>query len=165
MKRNPHMDEFIKHLQTLAKPDQEDRAALAALRRAVSGNPRYIFDTFQYIGAYLPSQPQAQDDYVLVAALFAYHPQGCEEGNMGAHFAALSAVNPERKQALERRFSAILKAHPDDLAYHLRAAVSLLKSNGIPVNWRQLLYDMRHWGYFDRFVQRDWATAFWGRTI
>lgn len=163
MKRDQHIQDFVNHLRALAEAD--DRAALAALRRAWNGEQRDIIGTFRYVGRYLLPYQQVQDDYVSIAALFAYHPQSCEEGSMGTHFAALRATNPEREQALERRFSAMLKAHPDDLSHHLRAAVSLLKSNKppIPVNWYQLLWDVRHWGYPGHFVQRRWATAFWGQ--
>jgi CRISPR system Cascade subunit CasB len=164
MKKNQHIQNFISHLQALAKAN--DRAALAALRRAWSGEQRDIIGTFRYVGRHLPPYRQAQDNYVLIAALFAHHPQSCEEGNMGTHFAALRAANPKREQALERRFSAMLRAHPDDLPHHLRTAVDLLKSNEvpIPVNWYQLLWDVRRWGHPEHFVQRHWATAFWGRT-
>ena len=162
MSKDQHIEGYIAHLKALVK--EENRAALAALRRALSGNPRYITDAFQYIGRYLPSYRRGQDAYILVGALFAYHPQVAEKGNMGNHFAALRGKNPEREKAFERRFSAMLKAHPDDLAYHLRAAVSLLKSNEIPVNWPQLLRDVLRWGHPERFVPRDWAAAFWGRT-
>lgn len=159
--KHQHIKTFTDYLHILAQ--EENRAALAALRRALSGNPRYITDTFQYIGYYLPVHPQAQDNYILVGALFAYHPETTTEGNLGAHFAELRRRLPDRADALERRFSAMLKAHPDDLTSHLRAAVGLLKGQEIPVNWYQLLYDVSHWGHIDRFVQRQWANAFWGR--
>ena len=164
MKKNQHIEDYVTHLQSLAENEKENRAALAALRRALSGNPRYITDTFQYIGWYLPDHPQAQDVYILIGALFAYHPQVSEQGNMGDHFAALRRREPEREKAFERRFNAMLKAHPDDLTSHLRAIVGLLKSQEIPINWYRLLYDLRYWGHVDVFAQRQWAAAFWGRT-
>lgn len=165
MKKNQRIQDFVSQLQALIQAD--DRAALAALRRAWSGEQRDIIGTFRYIGRYLPHYRRGQDNYILIAALFAYYPRSCEAGNMGAHFATLCTASPDREQALERRFSAMLKAHPDNLAHHLRAAIGLLKSNEIriPVNWYQLLWDVQHWGFSGRFVQRDWATVFWGRTL
>ena len=159
MKKNPHIETFIRRLRDLH--EQDDRGALAALRRALNGRPEYQLGVFRYIGWQLPSHTRAQDDYILVAAMFAYHPKSCNTGNMGTHFAALRAIDEAKTKTLERRFTALLKAHPDDLAYHLRSVIGLLKSNEVPVNWPQLLYDVRYWGHHDRFIQREWATAFW----
>jgi CRISPR system Cascade subunit CasB len=166
MKKNQHIERFITHLQSLV--EKKDRAALAVLRRALSGNPRYVTDTFQYIGWYLPEGQREQDAYILVGALFAYHPQSTPEGNMGNHFAALRQrweKAHKRTESLERRFNGLLRAHPDDLTPHLRSATSLLERDEVPVNWERLLYDVCYWGHFDRFVQRDWANAFWSRSM
>jgi CRISPR system Cascade subunit CasB len=66
------------------------------------------------------------------------------------------------EEAVERRFVALLNAHPEDLDKHLRHAVSLLKAHEIPVDWLRLLGDLRGWGNPERYVQRNWARAFWG---
>jgi CRISPR system Cascade subunit CasB len=44
---------------------------------------------------------------------------------------------------------------------HLRQILSLLKSKDVPINWAQLLSDIRHWERDDRIVQKAWARAFW----
>jgi len=167
MNKKEYIERYINRLQTLAEPETENRAALAALRRALSGNPRYVTDTFQHIGWYLPDSQREQDAYVLVGALFAYHPQSASEDNLGAHFATLRKrweKAQKRTESLERRFNGLLRAHPDDLTSHLRSAISLLKRDEVPVHWEQLLYDVCYWGHFNRFVQRDWANAFWGQS-
>lgn len=166
MNKKEHIERYIHYLQNLADPEQENRAALAALRRALSGNPRYVTDTFQYIGWYLPNHQREQDAYVLVGALFAYHPQSASEGNLGHHFAMLRERWEQAQkstESLERRFNGLLRAHPDDLTPHLRSAISLLKRDEVPVHWERLLYDVSYWGHFERFVQREWANAFWRR--
>lgn len=159
---NPHIDRFIERLEDLR--EQEDRAALATLRRALSGSTEHTIGAFRYIGHWLPQHTVDQDNYILIAALFASHPQPGGTGNMGDHMTRLRLSDENKAQSTERRFMTLLKAHPGDLAYHLRQAVSLLKSHEVPVDWRQLLYDVQYWGHEDRFVQRRWATAFWGRT-
>jgi len=167
MNKKEYIERYINHLQTLAEPEKKDRAALAALRRALSGNSRYSTDTFQYIGWYLPDSQREQDAYILVGALFAYHPQSAGEGNLGAHFATLRErweKAQKRTESLERRFNGLLRAHPDDLTSHLRSTVSLLKRDEVPIHWEQLLYDVCYWGHSDHFVQRGWANAFWGRS-
>ena len=102
--------------------------------------------------------------YYTVAALFAYHPDTGGTGNMGAHFAR--ARDPQGDNtAIERRFTALLAAHPEDLDFYLRQAVSFLKSKEVPVNWHQLTFDLFGWSNSSRYVQRQWASAFWGRSV
>ena len=81
---------------------------------------------------------------------------------MGQHFARAWNVKGDNT-ALERRFTVLLAAHPDDVGDHLRQAISFLKSQDIPINWHQLLRDLVAWGHPDRFVQQQWARGFWGR--
>ena len=64
--------------------------------------------------------------------------------------------------AIERRFVALLAAHPDDLALYLRQAISYLRSKEVPVNWQQLLVDLQAWSHPDQYVQKRWVRAFWG---
>jgi CRISPR type I-E-associated protein CasB/Cse2 len=121
---------------------------------------------YRYVIPWLPQNPSPRKEgaYYLVAALFAYHPKYTLHGNMGAHLA--QTRGPEGgDEALERRFTALLAAHPEDLPVYLRQAVSYLKSKDeIPVNWSQLLRDLQSWAHPDRFVQKRWAGEFWRRS-
>jgi CRISPR system Cascade subunit CasB len=65
-------------------------------------------------------------------------------------------------EGAEHRFTALLGAHREELEHHLRSAVSLLKSHDVPVDWEQLLRDIRWWGGAARRVERSWASAYWG---
>ena len=156
---NPYNEGFIKRLEDLREAD--DRAALAVLRRALSGRKEDVWRAFQPVGYQLPPQPQQQDIFILIGALFAHHPQAGGNGNMGDHMAALRKTDPNKASSAERRFTVLVTTHPDDLSYHLRQVISLLASSGIPVKWPQLLYDVQYWDHPDRFVQRQWATQFW----
>lgn len=160
-------ERFISYLQELA--DKEDRAALAALRRSLGKSPGEAAETHRYVLRFNP-EPWEESAYYLVAGLFALHPESWphKEGdkrltNLGASFAWMKA-KPEASSdsSIERRFVALLDCHADDLADHLRHAVSLLKAKEIPVDWLQLLRDLRRWNHEERFVQRGWARAFWG---
>jgi CRISPR system Cascade subunit CasB len=82
---------------------------------------------------------------------------------MGSHLA--KTRTDSGADALERRFTALLAAHPDDLPDYLRQAVSFLKSKEVPVNWNQLLWDLQNWDRRDDpkySVQKKWARSFWG---
>lgn len=160
MKQGKHP--FIQYLEALR--DNDERGALADLRRGLGQAPGTAPAMYPYVVPYLPSTIGRHDEeiYYLIAALFAYHDKPGGRGNMGDHFAATRALKGE-STAIERRFTALLTAHPEDLPFYLRQAISYLKSNDVPVNWNQLFYDLRRWGYDDRRVQKQWARSFWGR--
>ncbi len=147
---------FITCLERL----RDDRGALAALRRGLGQPPGTVADMYRYVVPWLPDDSEAA--YYLIAALFAYHPDAGGTGNMGRHFARTRDPQGDNT-AIERRFTALLAAHPDDLDFYLRQAVSFLKSKEVPVYWHQLLSDVLAWDHPDRYVQQQWARAFWGR--
>lgn len=155
-------ERFITYLESL-REREDRRAALAALRRGLGRPPGTVAEMYPYVVPWLPDDaPWKERAYYLIASLFAYHPAPGGTGNMGHHFA--QACDPQGDNtAVERRFTALLAAHPDDLDFYLRQAVSFLKSKEVPVNWHQLLSDLLAWGHPDRYVQQRWARAFWGR--
>jgi CRISPR system Cascade subunit CasB len=151
---------FVEYLESL----REDRGALAALRRGLGRGPGTVASMYPYVVRWLPDDaPRWRESaYYSIAALFAYHPDSGKGKNMGAHFARARDPHGDNT-AIERRFTALLAAHVDDLDSYLRQAVSFLKSKEVPVNWHQLLSDVLNWGHPDRYVQQQWARAFWGR--
>lgn len=153
---------LVGHLRDLA--ENGDRAALAELRRALQRPPGEDPRVFRYVVPFLPDDlsPWEERAAFLVASLFAVHPDAGGTGSLGAAFATLaSRTNAE---AVERRFVALLAAGREDLPQQLRHAVTLLRAAGVPVNWEQLLEDLRWWDHPDDFVRRRWARDFWGRT-
>lgn len=151
---------FIRYLtETLAG----DRGALAALRRGLGQPPGHAPEMLRFVVPYLPEQPSRWQERTLymIASLFALHPANTPTGNMGDHYRALRT--PENEAALERRFTALLAAHPDELDVHLRQAIAVLKSRDIPVNWDRLLRDCLAWGHPEgqANVRRRWAMRFW----
>jgi CRISPR system Cascade subunit CasB len=157
---------FIVYLQSLA--EKQDRSALAALRRGLGQPPGTVADTFRYVEPWLGNKRSTAREaaFYLVASLFALHPKSTNIGNMGSHMAAIRAEGGE--DALDRRFTALLAAHPDDLPNALRQAISYLKSKEVPVNWNQLFWDLQNWDEKRddprHSVQKKWASAFWGRS-
>ena len=117
---------------------------------------------YPHVVPFLPGDGRKQGYYFLVASLFAVHlekaaPRG---ESMGRVFARIGAATRNAESA-ERRFVALLAAHPDDIGAHLRHAVSLAKSRGVPVDYDRLLRDLLHWARSDRAVQLRWARDFW----
>ena len=157
------MDEsnpFITYLEGLS----QDRGALAALRRGLGQPPGTAPDMYPYVVPWLGDDvPRWRENaHYLIASLYAYHPEPGGSGNLGDQFARARGSQGD-DIAIERRFSALLSAHPDDLPFYLRQAVSYLRSKEVPINWHTLLRDVMAWGHPDRYVQRNWARAFWGR--
>ena len=164
--------ELIRGLERLC--EQEDRAALASLRRGMGQPPGAVLETSRIVEHMLDEDDQ---DYIretlyVIAPLFAYHPAS-EAGdrwkiNMGSHFRKLFGENEEPPANVERRFMALLSSEPDDLPDTLRQAVSLLKSKDESVNWLNLFDDVQKW--LDRRpegerrrkeVRLRWARSFW----
>jgi len=177
---------FISYLRHLIPDDEQrdggetsrKRAVLAQLRRGLGKEPGIVPDMYPHVESFLPLQASAEDEapYYLVAALFAWHPKDWIgdrwRTNLGASLAQLrrkqavernTAVEPG--DSTERRFVAMLSSTREDLAYHLRQMIGLLRTKEVPVNWLQLLPDIQDWNADSRFVQRRWASAFWGQTV
>ncbi len=152
---------FIARLQGLAQ--SEERGALSALRRGLGRQPGEAAEMFRYVEPFLPEKRSKHQEaaYYLIASLFGLHPKSGGTGNLGTHLAQTRSEAGD--DALERRFTALLSAHPDDLPDYVRQAISFLRSKEIPVNWNQLFWDLQNWDEADRRVQKRWANAFWGR--
>lgn len=179
MKPSPDSERrFITYLAALAGKtetgeargeQQKNLAALAALRRGLGKRPGDASEMFPYVVPFLADRmpERRQDDYFLVASLFAAHQliwrradEQHERTNLGASFRRLASV--VESGSIGKRFVAMLNAERVDLPDHLRHAISLLRAHDIPVDWLQLLRDLRGWDWESRAVQRSWALAYWG---
>ena len=147
---------------------REDRGALAALRRGLGQPPGTVAAMYPYVVPRLPTEarPWQEATYYLIGALYALHPTPGDDRNLGEGYRRVASQEPagEGISATERRFTALLATHRDDLPDRLRQAVSFLRSHEVPINWHQLFRDVSQWGNPSRRVQREWARAFWGGT-
>lgn len=162
-------DGFIRSLIELAERD--DRAALARLRRTAGKGPAEAFEAYPYVAPYterLDSWPEACR--YLIAGLFALHPpkrigekrvERFSDENLGEAFARLAPRGSSRRDAVERRFTQLLAAGPEELPDQLRQAISLLQAGDVAVDWRKLLWNIERWQHAGHRVQREWARAFW----
>ncbi len=140
------------------------RGTLAVLRRGSASAPGEDANVLRYVVPWLPADAglRAERPYFTIAPLFALHPLPGGAGDMGSHFRRVQQ-GKQSEDAIERRFTALLNAHEDELAWHLRQAVSLCKANDVPVNWHTLFGAIRGWSHPNRWVQRAWAQSFWGQ--
>lgn len=168
---------FVRYLESLLERDE--RGALAALRRGVTGPPGAVPDTYPYVIPRLPKGVEADsprsEPYFLIASLFALYFSGKGKGivgagnNIGRAFrmtklkdASEKGRSPDEEDSTDRRFVALLNADYDDLPNHLRHAISYLKSAEIPLDWHKLFKHICNWNHPDRWVQKELAQGFWG---
>ena len=161
--RNDRESRFAGFLQGLAK--NENRGALAALRRGLSAEGSAAAGMHRYIAGWLLDKDKPWDEscIYLVAALFGRYPS--TESTTGVFGASCRQyMESKGSESFERRFVALLAADSASVGVHLRHVISLLASEGVPVDWAQLLRDLRWWGYPEGRIQRHWAREFWKRT-
>lgn len=154
-----HQVPFVSYLERLRGRD--DRAALAALRRGVGKPPGTVIEMYPYVVPWLGKERSKWDEdiHYIVASLFALHSDPGGKGNMGYVFKRIRANSDS--ESIEGRFKALLNSHGDELAHHLRHAVSLAKSKGVPIDWHQLYRDVHPWNSEDKWIQKRWAESFW----
>jgi CRISPR system Cascade subunit CasB len=158
---------FIEFLEELLS--KKDRAALATLRRGLGKQPGEAMELYRYIGRFITGLSYSDENaYFLIATLFGLYP--CESWrssneeryrtNLGSSLRLLK--DQLNSDSIERRFVALLNSHRDDLPFHLRQIIGLLKSKEISIDWLQLLQALRYWDLDKtRRTQRDWAKSFW----
>lgn len=165
---------FIAHL--LALVERDDRGALAALRRSLQEPTGISMSACPYVVPFLPPVKDRNDGefteraFFLIGALFALHPEHKEGVSLGHAFQSINWRTVEGKKGADNpsvrsRFVALLDAHEDDIAEHLRHAVSLARANEVRLDWVLTLTHLLRWRRADRRVQRDLATDFWSNRL
>lgn len=151
-----------------------ERGDRAILRRSLSSPPGEHIPSMRYVEWYAAStnatEHQRQATYLL-AGLFAEVERGndagpkvFEQSQTLGHAAAALYIGNDRRPSLERRFIGVLDATWDQLPDRLRTFMTLLRSEGIAIDWTQLLHDLRGWSYRNRSVQLRWARDFFRAT-
>lgn len=157
--------DFINHLKRLG---DNDRGALAVLRRAAGFAPGAYPPAFPYVERFVPHEEHAQGRRRLarymVATLFSLHPEHSAGTSLAAAFGRL--MRERDSASLEKRFVALLAAEPEELPVHLRNVVALLSSDGIACDYAALEGDLAHWlnpfGTESRDrVRQQWARDFY----
>jgi len=150
---------FVGYLLRLAEEGKEDRGALADLRSGLGKSPGEMARVHKHVVPHLPEKSYNDQWYYTLAALFGAFPKHRQGHSLGKAFQPLRS----KSESMNARFVALLNAHPDDLADHLRHTVSLLKSADPPqpLDWFKLLQDLLQWDHPKRHVQLRWARDFY----
>lgn len=151
------------------RDSHDGRAAMAALRRGLGRDPGTAIEMYQYLGRFLDDEPSWRTNAVfVVASLFGSWNErrwGPSEDGRSTNFGAslkrlaVNATGP----GVERRLVAMLSADTRELPTHLRHLVAQCKGRDVPVDWAQMLHDLREWEWEESPAQRRWAWSFWHR--
>lgn len=156
---------FVRHLQRLR---EQDRGALATLRRSLSFAPGAYPPAYPYIERFAGVDRQASDPFrlalYLVAGLYALHP----ETSTSSLASGLGELMHRRDSgSIESRFIALLGADPENLAEYLRHTVTLFAADKLGIDHCMLLDDLVVWLNPYASEKRDqirqkWAREFYG---
>jgi len=151
---------FVGSLLRFAEPGNEDRGALADLRSGLGRKTSDMARVHRYVVPYLPEHRGNDQWYYTTATLFGLFPSQRTGYSVGKAFHPVRV----KSDSMDARFIALLNAHPEDLAEHLRHVVSLLRSNQQPIDFFRLLDDLLQWDHPDGHVQLNWARDFYGQS-
>jgi CRISPR system Cascade subunit CasB len=154
----PKKPALISYLEGLAVPTHEDRAALAELRASLGQD--FPYKALRHV---LPRLPQGsnrfeEDDALLLAGLFALHP---ESGGWSLARALKKVMVERGSESIEGRFRALLSADRADLDAHLRHAITLVATEKLGLDWHDLWRTISGWDHPDNHARRAWARHFW----
>ncbi|MDD4924273.1 MAG: type I-E CRISPR-associated protein Cse2/CasB [Dehalococcoidales bacterium] len=175
-------EKFIAFLEKMVS----DKAAMADLRRGLGKSVGTTFEMDRYILPFISENTYKHKEkaYYIVASLFALWHHGKDslvenaQTNLGRSLWSMvkKAADEDMsnrkyedkwkdaEKKIEKRLLALLNCNKDDLPYHLRHTINLLKAKDIPINWLQLFLDIENWNADDRRVQHNWSKGFWGYT-
>lgn len=149
----------LHYLKRTADSVSQSRAALAELRRGLSGSPRDQLVVGKHVVPFLGEMTQPDEEwFYLTAALFAGHPLYAKSVSLGKAFRQIK----DDSGSTEKRFLNLLAAEPKQLRPLLRQAVALLAVSRRPVgvDWKMLLEDLLRWDQMELPVQNRWARDF-----
>lgn len=176
----------IRHIQAVAEYGS-GKAMLAKLRRGVGHVPGELPELFDVILKDMPESLLSNDGVptegewacYLALTLYALHQQGYDAGNQSMHTDeevsighALSKLvgsydDPNGKEDANREERCLLRLRMlttsvdmRELSHHLRGVVQLLRSKGIPLNYRRLATDLYTLQFRDG---RDRVCLRWGQ--
>lgn len=155
---------LVAELTRMADPETRDRAALARLRSAT--HPGRRLEALAFVVRHIDRTgplwkvEHAEDAAILMASLFALHPQHRRGASLGA---VLGRLNGRDGGGVEERFRALLSCSAEELHVHLRHAVSFIAGSqgSPPIDYVDLHAAIHFWGLEGNHARRNWARSFW----
>jgi CRISPR system Cascade subunit CasB len=169
-KESPLDHDAFTVIQKLEEQAASNTAVVAILRRSASYNPGLYPPAFPYVEPLIYGQGEwrRQASY-LTAACWAKsrrqrgeaHPADAQSLPIALRRLCLDPKNPQNSKNIEKRFTTLLDADPDELPWRLRQMTAVLDAASIAIDWTSLLSDLWRWNHPERYVQLRWARLFW----
>lgn len=152
-------EKVVKFIEKLATLDAGEKARLKrdAGKTIPEGQNIGLFYRLLPYGV-----PNYQEEtYFLVATLYPML-KNSGVGNFGAVLRQISDPDPKKNKSLDRRIEILLDADSAQLPFRLRQVVRLIRSRNSEarINWQRLLEDLLQWNSPSRWVQANWARAY-----
>lgn len=151
--RNPLISLLIERLSKL------DAGGRARFKRSAGRPLAEARDCLSLFYRVLPKgvHPAQEESYFMIATLYPLAKQG-KVGNLGDSLRR--ATDESNRKGIERRIETLLDSDVNQLSFRLRQAVRFINSNDVAIDWQQLLDDVLQWSHPRRFVQKQWAKAY-----
>lgn len=158
---------FIDRVLKLCQGEHNNRRTRAELRRYWSPATRhYAYPVLARLVA-LPRETSVLTAETVIAVLYAYNPNHQPDGlRLGQAALRLSggSMKSERFEAFEHHFRRLLACDGgglNELSQQLRRILIRMERESIPLNYNQLLWDVRKWRQSSDDVKAAWARDFW----
>jgi CRISPR system Cascade subunit CasB len=152
---------FVGHLQHL---HEQDRGALATLRRSLSFAPGAYPPAYPYVERFAGKERRATDPFrlalYLVAGLYALHPE-ISTSSLASGLGEL--MHRRESGSIENRFIAMLGADAENLAEYLRHTVTLFAADNLGIDYALLFDDLVVWLNPYAAEKRDKIRQQWAR--
>lgn len=164
--------EYLKDLQEARESNPSAKAIIAKLRQG-AGDPLQNPNLFAHLHKVIPEgqSKRHEDSYLQVACLFSLHllhETAVKEAtphkthrNFGTSLKQLKSKLGTGANSLDLRFNALLNADQEDLYQMIRPLVQRLRSEGVTIDFAQLLRDFLDWEHTEQRVQRSWAKQYY----
>ncbi len=160
------------------RPESETRAALANLRRGVGRRPGEMPQLYGELLQDMPEEMYAAGDkpsyaewaVYLALTLYALHQQGKDlkadnmnrEGvSLGGAASRLASDQEDRERIWKRFYIVASSEDMQEMSYHLRSLVKLLRDSDIPMDYPRLAKDL--YLYQLSYESADHVRLIWGQ--
>lgn len=145
-------------VERLAALDAGERARLKRNAGKTLDEANSALGTFYSLLQYLGVPANQERQYWLIATLYP-HADAVAGGSFGA--ALRRARSAQYRKGLDRRVEALLDSDVAQLPYRLGQSVRFLHAQRVGVNWQGLLADILQWEHPNRYIQKEWARAYY----
>ena len=157
----------------------DDKGALAKLRRGAGKEPGNVLEIWEYTIGALPddAKEDAENAVHIALTLFAIHRQGTNITGLAQYKGKDEKLNPvtfaaavkklkdgENSEAIIRRFNAAVTANTiNELAVHARSLIQLLRTKNIDMNYAKFAEELYLWKFDKNKIRLKWGRDFWSQ--